>query len=143
MTPIKPNQLKYGDINIGDVFSFERKMDETLVNEFAKLTGDYNPLHTDEKYAKGTEFSGRIVHGMLAGSLFSALVGMLCPGERALYLSQNVRFRNSLPLGALVVIEGKVISKFDAAKIIDLATVVRNKNGKIFVEGTAKVKVRE
>lgn len=140
---MKINKLNYDQISIGDEFVFERNIDEADVKDFARLTGDYNPLHNDSKYAASTEFGACIVPGMLASSLFSTLVGMFCPGEKALYLSQDLRFRNPIPLNITIIAECKVVSKFDAAKIIDLATVIKDKSGKIFVDGVAKVKVRE
>lgn len=140
---MKINNLNYDEISIGDEFYFERNISETDVKDFAKLSGDYNPLHNDPKYASSTEFGEPIVPGMLASSFFSALVGMFCPGEKALYLSQDLRFRNPMPLNITVVAECKVVSKFDAAKIISLETVIKDKNGKIFIDGFAKVKVRE
>lgn len=140
---IKLNDLNYDDIRIGDVFSFERFIGEKNVSEFANLTSDYNPLHMDEDYAKKTQFRKRISHGMLIGSFFSALVGMLCPGKRCLYLSQTLNFKKPLMLNSAIVISGRVTQKFDAVKVIELKTEVRDKNGVIIVDGIARVKVRK
>jgi acyl dehydratase len=61
------------------------------VAAFAAISGDFSPLHMDDEYARGTEFGGRVVHGLLVGSLFSQLVGMHLPGKQALYLGQDQR----------------------------------------------------
>jgi len=137
------HDLVYADIKIGDTFSFKRFIDEKMIDTFADLTSDYNPLHVDHQYAKNTEFGGRIAHGMLIGSLFSTLVGMVCPGKRALYLSQDLRFRNPLRPGNTVEVFGTVIEKFDALKVIEIQTTVKDKNGSLIVDGVAKVKIRD
>lgn len=139
---LKPNSLLYEEIKIGDIFSFEYFVDESTVFKFAELTGDFNPLHMDESYAKETLFGGRIVHGMLLAGLFSTLVGMLCPGERALYLSQDISFRNTLFLGKKIKVEGKVLSKFDGINVLEIKTLIKDLEGNIFVDGLAKIKVR-
>lgn len=117
-------------------------MDKALARSFVKLTGDKNPLHLDEAYARKTEFGQTIVHGMLLGSFFSTLVGMLCPGKNVLYLSQDLRFRNPLKFGHMVTVAGVVTAKYDASKIMDIKTTIKDKQGTVIVDGLAKVKVR-
>lgn len=139
---LKLNKLNYEDIRVGDIFSFEKLVDSGLVNAFADLSEDKNPLHVDESYAKRTEFGGRIVHGMLLGSFFSALVGMLCPGEKSLYLSQTLSFRKPIKLNTKVTVEGRVTAKSDATKIIELETSIKDEKGSVAVSGIANIKVR-
>lgn len=139
---IIPNNLSFNDIKIGQVFSFEVVVDKAMARGFAKLTGDKNQLHLDEGYAQKTEFGEPIAQGMLLGSFFSTLVGMLCPGKNALYLSQALRFRNPLKFGQTVIVAGVVVAKYNATKIIDIKTTVKDKQSAIIVDGLAKVKVR-
>ncbi|MFA6536535.1 MAG: MaoC family dehydratase [Candidatus Paceibacterota bacterium] len=140
---INLNKFSYQDLKIGDEFSFERKIEEVDVKGFADLSGDYSPLHTDPTYAKSSEFGERIVHGMFLGSLFSTLIGMLVPGEKALYLSQDLKFVKPVLIGETVFVEGRITSKTDALKIITLQTEIKNQKGEVAVSGTARVKVRE
>ncbi len=136
------SKLNYEDIKIGDVFSFDRMITEGDVAKFAELTGDRSLLHMDEGYASVAEFGGRIAHGMLLGSLFSTLVGMMIPGERALYLSQDLKFKNPLKFPAKIFVSGEVVNKSDAARMIDIKTIIKDGKDMILVEGNAKVKVR-
>lgn len=138
----KPVELKYKDIKVGDVFSFERFIDESLVAKFAELSGDYNPLHMDKRYAEKTEFKERIAHGMLLASLFSNLVGMKCPGMGSLYFSQDIHFKKALPVNSKVKVEGKVAAKIDSVKIIEIKTSIKDSNNAVLVDGIARVKVR-
>ena len=72
----KANGLKYSEISEGDVYSFSRAITRHDVLAFAKLSGDFNRLHVDEDFGKKSQFKANLVHGMLAASLFSTLVGM-------------------------------------------------------------------
>ena len=69
---------------------------------FAGMSGDYNPMHVDEEYARGTRFNGRIGHGMLTASLLSAVLGMDLPGPGAIYLHQTLYFHAPVRLGDTV-----------------------------------------
>lgn len=79
-------------LNIGDSASYTKQITAEMVENFAKLTGDCNPVHLDENYAKETIFKKRISHGQLVASLFSGIFGMQLPGEGAIYLAQNSKF---------------------------------------------------
>lgn len=143
MKTVSLNDWRYEDINLGDCFSFERIIDKAVVKTFVDLTGDASPLHVDENYARGTEFGDPIVQGMLLSSYFSTLIGMLCPGKRATYLSQDLRFRKPLKRGGQIIVSGEVIKKYDALRIIELKTIIKDDRGTILVDGVAKAKVRD
>ena len=136
------SDLDFDEISVGDSISVERTFDDEDVSAFAALSGDYSPLHMKEEYAAGTEFQGRLVHGMLLSSLFSMLVGMKLPGERCLYLGQDLAFRRPVKLGQTVTASAKVISKNAGTRTLVLTTEIRDDQGGILVSGTAKVKVR-
>lgn len=137
----KPNEFLYEEIKIGQVIEFEQEINEHMVSKFAELTGDYNPLHMDEAYAKKTLFKGRIVHGMLVASFLSTLVGMYCPGKKNLYLTQQLNFRNPLRLNKKIKVRGEVLNKVDSLKIVSIKTIISDEDGNIILDGDAKVKV--
>lgn len=139
---LKLNKHKYEDIKVGDTFSFERQIDASVIADFAELSGDQNPIHVDPGYAKAAGFDGQVAHGMLLGSLFSTLIGMLCPGEHSLYLSQTLNFHRPVFAGTKVKVEGRVLSKSDATQVVELGTTIQNEKGEIVVEGNAKAKFR-
>lgn len=134
------NDLSYEDIVGGSVYSFNRVITKKDLDTFVKLTQDTNPLHTDEEYAKTTMFNGRIVHGMLAGSLFSTLVGMVCPGKRNLYLSQTLKFKKPVKVGDTLTIRGTIVQKMDTFKLIKIKTEILIHNN-VVINGEAQVKV--
>ena len=138
----KANKLTYSEISEGDVYSFSRIVTRKDVLTFAKLSGDFNPLHIDEDFGNKSQFKANLVHGMLAASLFSNLVGMHCPGEKSLYISQTLNFRLPICCNEQLIARGTVISKNDSARLITLKTEIL-KGEKIAVSGEAKVKVME
>jgi 3-hydroxybutyryl-CoA dehydratase len=134
--------LSYDEIKKGSAYSFDRKITLQDVQDFANLSGDFNPLHTSPEFGKGTSFNGNIVHGMLAASLFSTLIGMHCPGEKALYLQQTLQFKSPIFPGDTVTVKGIVIDKNDSIKMITMKTEIL-KEGKQMIVGEAKAQVRE
>jgi len=137
-----PLEYSFEEIKIGLIHNFEVGIDEELTKKFANVSGDFNPLHMDEQYAKETKFGKRVVHGMLLASFFSRLVGMYLPGKNALYFSQNLNFVKPCFIGDKVTVQGEIIDKSDATKIIKLKTSIKNQEGKSLVEGTSQVMIR-
>lgn len=125
---------------MGDVHSFERVISREDVTRFAELTGDFNPLHTDKAFGEKSRFKGNIIHGMLAGSLFSTLVGMHCPGENCLYLTQTLQFKKPVFPGDKVLVRGKVTYKNDSVKMVTMNCEILV-GEEVAVTGEAKVGV--
>ena len=139
----KPNQFSFDEISVGQKESFNVKINESMINDFSKLSGDLNPLHMDESFAKSGMFGKRISHGMLLSSFFSQLIGMKLPGKNALYFSQTLNFRSPCYIGDDVLVMGEVIEKSPSTKIITISTSVSNKSGTCLVDGIAKVIVKD
>ena len=114
-------------MSIGDKSSFKRTVTNEDIIEFARISGDINPLHLDAKYAASTKFKKRIAHGMFLGALCSRLVGVYLPGRRCLYLSQDLVFKNPVYIGDTVTVTGRVKHKSNAARIIEIAIEIKNK----------------
>ena len=139
----KPSEYSFEDIEIGLKKNFSVNISELMLDNFAKLCGDYNPLHTDENYASKTPFKKRVCQGMLLASFFSRLVGMYLPGKRALYFSQSLNFKHPCFINDKISVGGKVLDKSIATRIITLKTSIYNQDRKCLVDGLAKVIVRK
>lgn len=137
---MKPKDISFENIFIGDSAFFERTLSDEDVRTFALLSGDMNPLHLDEEYAKTTKFKRRLVYGMLLGSLCSALVGTYLPGKRCLYLRQTLSFKKPVFVGDTVIIHGTVKTKSMSTKIVEILISI-TKNGEEVVEGMATVQM--
>ena len=139
----KPSEYSFDEIEIGMQKSFKIFISEDRLDDFAKLSGDDNPLHMNEEYASSTSFKKRVCSGMFLSSFFSTLVGMYLPGKHALHISQSLNFINPCFIGETITIEGKVIDKSPATKIIKLETTITNESGKRIIDGKAQVIVRD
>ena len=139
----KPSEYSFDEIEIGMQKSFKIFISEDMLDDFAKLSGDDNPLHMNEEYASSTSFKKRVCSGMFLSSFFSTLVGMYLPGKHALHISQSLNFVNPCFIGETVTVGGKVIDKSAATKIIKLETTITNESGKRIIDGKAQVIVRD
>ena len=139
----KPSEYSFDEIELGMQKSFKVNISENMLNEFGRSTEDYNPLHMNEKYAASTSFKKRVCSGMFLSSFFSRLVGMYLPGKHALHMSQSLNFVNPCFIGETITVEGKVIDKSAATKIIKLETTITNESGKRIIDGKAQVIVRD
>ncbi len=139
----KPSEYSFDEIEIGMQKSFKIFISEDYLDDFAKLSGDDNPLHMNEEYASSTSFKKRVCSGMFLSSFFSRLVGMYLPGKHALHISQSLNFVNPCFIGETITVEGKVIDKSPATKIIKLETTITNESGKRIIDGKAQVIVRD
>jgi len=138
-----PSENTFEDLSIGQKITFTQKIDESLVNDFAKISGDFNPLHMNNEYAEKTNFGKRVCHGMLLASFFSKLVGMYMPGKNSLYFSQSLNFRNPCFIDDLVTIRGEIIERKNSLKLVTMKTTIHNQSEKCLIDGIAKVIVRE
>ena len=138
-----PADLHFDAIAVGAKVSFRRVVQQEDVEAFARLSGDFNPLHVDPQYAAQTQFGRPIVHGMFLGSLLSCLVGMHLPGRRCLYVSQSLDFLQPVHVGDELEITGEVQHKQDALRTIVIQTEIRILPEQLAVRGKAHVKVLE
>ena len=135
-------ELNFDEIDIGDSREFKITITNSMVDEFAKISGDFNPLHVDEKYAQTTKFGKRVVHGMLLASFLSQMVGMYLPGKHALYSSQTLEFHNPCFVGNEISVTSKVIDKSQSTKIIKIESKISNEENKLLLYGIGRIVVR-
>lgn len=129
------------DISIGQQFSTSREVTDELVRKFADVSGDYNPIHLDEEFAKTTRFGRRIAHGMLSGAFISAVLGNEFKGIKIVYLSQTLRFTAPVFLGDTVTATATVTAIREDKGVVTLETVCTNQNGEILVKGESAVMI--
>ena len=140
---IESKNLSFEEISIDQRVSFDLQITKEMIEKFAELSGDYNPLHMDENYAKNSQFKQRISHGMLLTSFFSQLVGMHIPGKKCLYLSQNLNFHNPCFIGDKISIFSKVIDKSESTKIVKIESKISNEENKLLLYGIGRIIVRD
>lgn len=128
------------ELKVGQTASLTKSFSTADVEAFANLSMDKNKLHLDEQYAQNSIFHQRIVHGFLSGSLISAVIGTILPGEGAIYLHQDMDFRRPVyhdeQITAVVTVERVNEEKH----ICHLRTQCVNDQGEVKIEGTAIIK---
>lgn len=129
------------DINVGDTFSTTREVTELLINEFAELSGDHNPIHLDEEFAKTTRFGQRIAHGMLSGAFISAVLGNEFKNRKILYLSQTMRFTAPTFIGDTITTTATVTAVREDKGIVTLSTECKKQSGEVTLTGESVVMV--
>ena len=136
----RPQRLSTAaDFTVGQRAAFSKTVTEVDLALFVAITGDVNPLHVDEEFARRTFFGGRIVHGLLGGSLLSTVVGTLLPGTGAIYREQSFRFRKPVRVGDTLTATVEV-EAIDAERgELRLATWVGNQKGETVIDGEAVV----
>jgi len=127
------------DLKIGDTFSTTREITDELIRLFAELSGDHNPIHLDEEFAKQTRFGRRIAHGMLSGAFISAVLGYEFKERKIVYLSQTMKFTAPAYLGDTITTTATVTGIREDKPIVTLETVCRNQNGEMTVKGESAV----
>lgn len=115
-------QLYFEDMTLGKSESLERKITAEMVEAFAEISGDSNPLHLDSDYAATTRFKERIAHGALTNSFISAVLGTKLPGIGAVYVKQSVKFLAPVPLDSVVTAEATVKDRDEKRNFITLDT---------------------
>jgi acyl dehydratase len=135
--------IKFDEIKIGMIKEFDVEITQKMIDDFARISGDFNPLHTDVHYAEKTKFKKRVAHGFLVGSFLSRLVGMHLPGKNALYLYQTLKFKNPVFENDKLKVVGKVVDKSEELKIITIQTNIIKSTGETVIDGEAKVLYRD
>lgn len=128
------------EIHVGMSSSYTRTVTDADIQKFAEVTGDNNPVHLDDEYAKNTRFKSRIAHGLLTASFFSAIFGTKFPGKGSIYISQNLEFKRPVYLDdtvtATVVVKTVDITKkrvaFETTCTVD-GNVVTSGSAELFV----------
>jgi len=128
----------FDELAVGQTAEMSRVVGVADIEAFAEVSGDNNPMHLDDDYAKATTFGERIAHGMLSASYISAILGTKLPGPGAIYLSQSLRFRRPVKVGDLVVARATVKAMDTGRGHVTLDTVCEV-NGKTVVDGEALV----
>lgn len=124
-------------MEVNEVFTHKFQFSQEEVNQFAQVTGDKNPVHTDADYAAKTMFKRPIMHGMLGASLFSKVFGTLFPGEGTIYLKQTLNFLKPMYVDTAyeAVFTVKEVMKDKNRAIVE--TVIKNPDGQLCTSGEA------
>ena len=126
---------------IGEEATLTKVITDDDILMYSRITGDLNPVHVNEKYAKGTGFGGRIAQGMLVAGFISSLLGTVLPGPGSIYMSQQLRFLAPVRPGDHVTARVKVTDWAPKKGVIKLLTEVINQDNITVITGTAHLSI--
>ena len=124
------NRFTYEELAVGQTAEFSRKITTEMMDKFCEISGDVNPLHKEESFAKDKGYPGRVVYGMLTSSMYSCLGGVYIPGENCLLQSVHADFLTPVFIGDTLTCTGKIVEKNDSVRQVVIKAVIRNQDGK-------------
>ena len=125
---------------VGEKYSYSQVIDDKLVRGFADVTGDHNPLHVDEEFAKKTKFGRRIAHGAILNGIISRVLAENMPGPGTVYLSQLINFRAPVFINETVTLE-VAMSELLPKNGSKISSVFMKQTGVVVADGEATVKL--
>jgi phosphotransacetylase/acyl dehydratase len=129
----------FDEIKVGDTASLVRTLSKEDIELFAIMSGDVNPAHVDEEYARSDMFHKIIAHGMWGGSLISTLLGTKLPGPGTIYLSQTLRFHHPVTLGDTISVTITAVARESEHHHIKFDCLCTNQRGEVVISGSAEV----
>lgn len=127
------------DIKVGQMASAKKTFDKEMVLAFAQLTGDFNPVHFDEEYARNTIFKKPIVHGPLVITMVTTLFANELPGPGSVYLGHDVKYFHPVYLNETITATLEVI-EINEKQHVFIKTTCTNEEGKVILDGIARLK---
>jgi len=125
------------ELKIGDSAEMTRVITDELVLDFARVIGDFNPIHLDQDYAQKTAFKGKIAHGALSIGLLSNILGNILPGHGTIYLSHEITFLAPVRIGDTLTVRVEVVELIPEKNRAKFRTTCVNQEGTIVVDGFA------
>ena len=129
----------FDEINLGDSASLVRTLTRDDINLFAVMSGDVNPAHVDDEYARSDMFHKIIAHGMWGGALISTLLGTRLPGPGTIYLGQTLRFSRPVALGDTITVSVTAATKDEQKHRVTFVCECVNQRGEVVIKGDADV----
>lgn len=130
------------DKQVGFKASVDVKVTDQMVRQFAEMSGDFNPIHLDDDYAKTTRFGRRIAHGMIIGALISRALNEKI-GSGGVYLGQNLKFVNPVFIDDVVTIDLTITGLRKEKGIATVETIAKKQTGETVVKGDAVIMIAQ
>lgn len=133
--------MRFEELYVGQRAEIRHTVTDADIEAFGALTGDRNPVHFDDEFARATRFQGRIGHGLLTASFISTVLGMHLPGTGAIYVSQSLRFLLPVKPGDTITVAAEVIELMPERHRVRIRTAVNNQAGRLVLDGEAEMVV--
>ena len=135
------NNYTFDELTVGMTESFKVLITEAMLDAFKGITGDVNPLHNDEEFAKAKGHPGRVAYGMLTASFLSTLAGVYIPGERSRIQQVETKFAKPVYIGDELTVTGEITELVESVQRLELKVTITNQDGKKVLRGTMGILV--
>jgi len=135
------NDFSYSELEIGHTETFSVEITEERMDLFLKLSGDVNPLHQEESFAKENGFPSKLVYGMLTSSFYSTLAGVYLPGRFCLLQEIGIKFTKPVYVGDVLTVCGRIAEKVNAYEVLVIKARITNQNNQPVSRAVMKVGV--
>lgn len=136
-------EYTFDNLIIGATEEINIDVSQDSIEHFARLSGDFSPIHIDENFAKESGFESQVVHGMLLGAFVSRLIGMKLPGKFGVLQKIDLGFRKPCYAPSKLTIRGTIETKSAAVKLITLSITILQSTDVIIAKGKASVMIRK
>jgi len=138
-----PVDLAFEMLKDGRTAEERYQITEEIYRAFLVVSGDVNPLHVDDDFARTAGFDAKVTHGGLLNAFLSHFVGMVMPGRRSLLMTSDVRYLSSSHVGDVIRISGRITQQVESQSIVVLTLELTNETrGRLAARGRLQVKVR-
>lgn len=135
------NHYTFQELSEGMIESFQVVITKEMQEAFLNMSGDNNPMHMTDEYAREFGYENRLVYGMLTASLYSRLVGVHLPGEYCLFQQCDTTFNAPVYIGDQLTVTGEIVEKHEGFKRIKVKAYIKNQKGKKVSRATLMVGV--
>lgn len=135
------NHYTFQELSEGMLESFQVVITKEMQEAFLNMSGDNNPMHMTDEYAREFGYENRLVYGMLTASLYSRLVGVHLPGEYCLFQQCDTTFNAPVYIGDQLTVTGEIVEKHEGFKRIKVKAYIKNQKGKKVSRATLMVGV--
>ena len=133
------NEYRITDLQVGMTESFKKKITYQMVDSFHEMSGDENPLHLDEGFAKAHGFKDRVVYGLLTSSFISTLGGVYLPGKYCLIQGVESKYLRPVFPGDEITVIGEIVDIRAELNYVEIKVTMKNQNGEKVLRGVLKV----
>lgn len=133
------NTYDYEDLETGHREKFETEVTDRMLDSFRAITGDDNPFHRDDEFARSHGFKGHAAFGMLTASFLSTLAGMYLPGEKSIIQNTELKFMKPVYPGDRLIINGEVAEKNDAYRVVRVKVTIKKDDGEKVLRGSMQI----
>ena len=137
------NEYRITDLSVGQQESFSVTVTKEMMEKFLDITGDVNPLHVSDDFAKEKGFTGRVAYGMLTASLISTLGGVYLPGKYCLIQGVEVRFAKPVFIGDVLEVTGETVRVDTDLRYLEIRVTIRNQRNEKVLRGLLKAGVMD